>query len=148
MGGVQEAFAIVLVVVLVGAVIAAIWASVGTGEAYRQIGRGGLSLNDGGDRPAHEPSRAAAAGEREAEIRQMLEARNARRAARGQAPTDVEAELAQLLGTPVVFADPALEAEIRDLVIARNERRARQGRPPLDVEAEVARSLAELQGGA
>jgi hypothetical protein len=142
---VQDAFAIVLVVVLVGAVIAAIWASIGTADAYRQIGRGGLSLNDGTDRPADEPTRSVAAGEREAEIRQMLEARNARRRARGQQPADVEAELAELLGAPAVLADPALEAEVRDLVIARNERRARQGKPPLDVEEEVARSLADLR---
>jgi hypothetical protein len=141
---VQDGFAIVVVVVLVGAVIAAIWASVGAGEAYRQIGRGGLSLNDGTDRPAHEPTRAMAAGEREAEIRQMLEARNARRRARGQPLADVEAELAELLGAPAVLGDPGLEAEIRDLVIARNERRARQGKAPLDVEAEVQRSLREL----
>ena len=141
----QDAFAIVLVVVLVGAVIAAIWASIGTADAYRQIGRGGLSLNDGTDRPADEPTRSVAAGEREAEIRQMLEARNARRRARGQQPADVEAELAELLGAPAVLADPALEAEVRDLVIARNERRARQGKPPLDVEEEVARSLADLR---
>jgi hypothetical protein len=145
MGLVQDAFAIVLVVVLIGAVIAAIWASIGTGEAYRQIGRGGLSLNDGTDRPASTPTRMVAAGEREAEIRQMLVARNARRAARGQETSDVEAELAALLDVPATFADPGLEAEIRDLVIARNERRARQGKPPLDVEAEVAKSLAELQ---
>jgi hypothetical protein len=107
---VQDGFAIVVVVVLVGGVIAAVWASAGTAEAYRQIGRGGLSLNDGTDRPAHEPARAVAAGEREAEIRQMLEARNARRRARGQAPADVEAELAQLLSAPAAPADPALEA--------------------------------------
>jgi hypothetical protein len=147
---VQDAFAIVLVVVLVGAVIAAIWASIGTADAYRQIGRGGLSLDDGTDRAGGSgsgsaPARSVAAGEREAEIRQMLEARNARRRARGQQPADVEAELAELLGAPAVLADPALEAEVRDLVIARNERRARQGKPPLDVEEEVARSLADLR---
>jgi hypothetical protein len=145
---VQDAFAIVLVVVLVGAVIAAIWASIGTADAYRQIGRGGLSLNDGTDRAGGSgsaPTHSVAAGEREAEIRQMLEARNARRRARGQQPADVEAELAELLGGPAILADPALEAEVRDLVIARNERRARQGKPPLDVEEEVARSLADLR---
>lgn len=145
MGRVQDRFVIVLVVVLVGAVIGAIWAAFGTAEVYRQIGRGGLSLNDGSDRPAYEPGPALAAGEREAEIRQMLEARNARRAARGHAPTDVEAELAKLLaesGAPA--ADPALVSEVRDLVIARNARRARAGKEPLDVETEVARQLREL----
>jgi hypothetical protein len=141
---VQDGFVIVVVVVLIGSVIAAIWASVGTAEAYRQIGRGGLSLNDGTDRPAWEPSRAVAAGEREADIRQMLEARNARRLARGQPSGDVEAELAQLLRAPAAPADAGLEAEIRELVIARNARRARQGKPPLDVHDEVQRSLREL----
>jgi hypothetical protein len=141
----QDRFVIVLVVVLVGAVIAAIWAAVGTAEVYRQIGRGGLSLNDGTDRPAYEPTSALAAGEREAEIRQMLEARNARRTARGQAPGDVEAELAELLAGPsAAAADPALVAEVRQLVVARNARRARAGKEPLDVEAEVARQLREL----
>jgi hypothetical protein len=145
MGRVQERFGIVLVVVLVGAVIGAVWAAFGTAEVYRQIGRGGLSLNDGADRPTSEPSVALAAGEREAEIRQMLEARNARRAARGQAPADVEAELAELLAEPgATTADPQLVSEVRDLVIARNARRARAGKEPLDVEAEVARQLREL----
>lgn len=145
MGRVQDRFVIVLVVVLVGAVIGAIWAAYGTADVYRQIGRGGLSLNDGTDRPAYEPTAAVAAGEREAEIRQMLVARNARRAARGQAPADIEAELAELLaeaGAPT--ADPELVSEVRDLVIARNARRARAGKEPLDVEAEVARQLREL----
>jgi hypothetical protein len=144
----QDAFGIVLVVVLVGAVVAAVWAAIGSADVYRQIGRGGLSLNDGSDRPAYEPAPALAAGEREAEIRQMLEARNARRVARGHAPADVEAELAELLaGTgAAAAADPTLAAEVRQLVIARNARRVRAGKEPLDVEAEVARSLAELTG--
>jgi hypothetical protein len=142
----QDAFAYVLVAVLVGAVVAAIWASYGTAEAYRQIGRGGLSLDDGIDPVvARSASAEAAAGEREAEIRQMLEARNARRIARGQPAADVEAELAQLLSErSAVEVDPALAAEVRELVIARNERRARMGRPPLDVEEEVARQLRDL----
>jgi hypothetical protein len=140
---VQDAFVIVLVVVLVGAVIGAVWAGFASANPYGQIGRGGLSLNDGTDRPAREPTAAIAAGEREAEIRQMLEARNARRVARGHAPADVEAELAELLAVRPA-ADPALAAEVRDLVIARNARRARAGKEPLDVDAEVARQLREL----
>jgi hypothetical protein len=140
---VQDAFGIVLVVVVVLSVVAAVWASFGLGEAYRQIGRGGLSLNDGTDRPAREPRGGVAAGERDAEIRQMLEARNARRIARGEEPVDVDAELAQLTRPTL---DPALEAEVRELVVARNERRLRQGKEPLDVEAEVARQLRDLGG--
>jgi hypothetical protein len=134
---------IIVVVVAIG-LIAGIWASLGTGEAYRQIGRGALALNDGSDRPANEPPGAVAAGEREAEIRQMLEARNHRRAARGQPPIDVEAELAALLEARPVTADPALVAEVRELVEARNARRVRAGKEPLDVEEEVARQLRDL----
>jgi hypothetical protein len=138
---VQDAFAIVLVVVLVGAVVAAIWAGVASRNPYARIGRGGLSLDEA---PRAAPTAAALAGEREAEIRQMLEARNTRRAARGQDPVDVEAELAALLQARPVTADPALIAEVRELVEARNERRRRAGKPPLDVEEEVARQLRDL----
>jgi hypothetical protein len=145
---VQDAFVIVLVVVLAGSVVGALWASLASASPYTQIGRGRLSLNDGEDRPAGRPAIAQAAAEREAEIRQMLEARNARRVARGELPVDVEIELAELLEMsarpPTAASDPELAAEIRDLVIARNARRARAGKPPLDVEEEVARQLREL----
>jgi hypothetical protein len=73
----------------------------------------------------------------------MLEARNARRARRGEEPLDVETELRALLRPA---ADPALEREVRDLVQARNARRVRRGEEPLDVETEVARRLAALRG--
>lgn len=142
---VQEAFGIVVVAVVVAAAIVAIVTLAGTGRAYGQIGRGGLSLGDGADRPAHEPAlgSGAAIAERDAEIRQMLEARNARRVRQGREPLDVEAELAALMAPRI---DAALEREIRDLVRARNARRARQGKPALDVEAEVAREIRELGG--
>ena len=68
----------------------------------------------------------------------MLEARNARHAARGEAQVDVEDELARLTAPAV---DPALREEVRELVIARNARREAKGQPPLDVEAEVERQL-------
>jgi hypothetical protein len=74
----------------------------------------------------------------------MLEARNERRARRGQPPVDIEAELSALVREPAAVADPALVAEVRQLVVARNERRVRMGKEPLDVEAEVARQLREL----
>jgi hypothetical protein len=141
----QDAFGIVLVVVLIAAVVAAIWAGWASRNPYAQIGRGGLSLNEDGAAPRPAPTAALLAAERDDEIRQMLEARNVRRAARGQPPIDVEAELASLLAARPVVHDPALVAEVRDLVIARNGRRRRAGKPPLDVEEEVARSLRELQ---
>jgi hypothetical protein len=145
---VQETFGIVLFVVVAVAVVAAVFTFAGTGKLYRQIGRGGFSMD--GDEAAAARARAPATGavanaERDEEVRQMLVARNARRAARGQAPVDVEDELARLVA-PSVHVDPALEAEIRSLVVAKNERRGRQGKPPLDVEDEVRRQIAELGG--
>src|SRR5881396_750580 len=136
---VEEAFGVVIFVVVIVAGIVAVVTLFGRSKAYEQIGRGGLSLRDEPARP--EPTGAVAAQERDDEIRQMLAARNERRARRGEPPLDIEAELKRL--TPPAV-DPALEAEVRSLVIARNERRARRGQPPLDVEAEVARRLREL----
>jgi hypothetical protein len=140
----QDAFGIVLVVVVVLAAIVAIVTLSGFGRAYDEIGRGGLSLRDGSDRPAREPTGAMAATERDEEIRQMLEARNARRLRQGLEPLDIEAEMAAL-SRPAV--DPGLAAEVRQLVVARNARRARQGQEPLDVEAEVQRRLRDLTDG-
>ena len=139
---VQDAFGIVLVVVVALGIVVAVITFVGVGRVYEQIGRGGLSLRDGTDRPAMEPvSAGAAAAEREVEIRQMLTARNERRVRRGEAPIDIEAELAAL-DRPA--ADDALREEVRQLVVARNERRLRAGKEPLDVESEVERQLREL----
>jgi hypothetical protein len=70
----------------------------------------------------------------------MLEARNTRRAARGEAPLDVDAELRALTAS----ADPELREEVRALVEARNARRVARGEEPLDVEAEIDRRLREL----
>jgi hypothetical protein len=143
---VQDAFWIVLVVVVIGASIVAVITFAISDKTYAQIGRGGLSLRDGTDRPAAEPlSGARFEAVRDDEIRQMLEARNERRVRRGQKPLDIEDELATLLAPgPDLSADPELVAEVRELVIARNERRVRMGKEPLDVEAEVARQLREL----
>ena len=93
---------------------------------------------------------AGSVAERDAEVRQMLDARNARRRRRGEPELDVEAELARLTtgsdGASAPEIDDALRAEIRELVVARNHRRARRGEPALDVEAEVAREIAALGG--
>ena len=93
--------------------------------------------------PAPTAGSAAALSERDEEVRQMLEARNARRRRRGETELDIDAELSRLTAPAM---DDELRAEIRDLVIARNHRRARQGNPPLDVEAEIARQIAALGG--
>jgi hypothetical protein len=84
----QETFAIVLFVVVAVAAVAAVWALATSGGSYDQIGRGGI-----------EPPRDAQltyADLRE-EVRTLVEAQNARRVARGEAPLDVEAEVERRL---------------------------------------------------
>ena len=80
----------------------------------------------------------------------MLEAKSYRRLRRGEAPLDVEAEMARLLAPEARHGKPALDeelrAEVRELVIARNERRMRGGKEPLEVEAEVERQVADFIG--
>ena len=127
----EDAFAIVLFVVVGVAAIAAVWALVTSGSSYDQIGSGGLT--------AAPPETSAA--ERDTEIRQMLEARNAIRTARGEEAHDVDAELRALTGGA---QDPGLRDEVRSLVEATNARRAARGQEPLDVEAEIDRRLREL----
>jgi hypothetical protein len=129
--GMDDAFIAVVVLVSVLAFLGAIVALATSSGSYDQIGSGGLSV----DEP---PAARASGAERDDEIRQYLAARNSRRAARGEAPVDVEAEL-RALTAPA--ADPELAAEVRQLVEARNARRIARGEPPLDVDAEVARRL-------
>jgi hypothetical protein len=135
---VQDALAIVIVAVAVLAAIVAVATLLSSGSQYDRIGRGDLTF----DRDASAPA-PAADPYRDDEIRQLLEARNARRAAAGKETVDVEAELAALTRPAV---DDELRAEIRSLVEARNARRLARGREPLDVEAEIARRLSELDG--
>jgi hypothetical protein len=135
-----DVFAIVLFTVVGVAAVLAVWALVTSSGAYDQIGRGGMSIGD--DRaPARREPAPVAAADREAEIRQMLEARNARRAARGERTRDVDAELRELTAPA---ADPDLRDEVRTLVEASNPRRTARGEPPLDVETETERRLREL----
>jgi hypothetical protein len=148
----EEAFGIVLlVVVAIGAVIALVTVVTARG-LYNQIGRGSFGMDRAERRPAAgrvAPTpvpKAGSAGalERAEEIRQMLRARNARRRRRGQPELDVEDELARLTApaaAPAGEVDPELVEEVRQLVLARNRRRARQGKPPLDVEDEIQRQL-------
>jgi hypothetical protein len=132
-------FGTVLIVISVLAVLAAAASYWGAGGMYRRIGReGGLDM--GRERAPVEASSAEA----QEEIRQLLEAKSARREARGERPLDVDAELASLMGASSPAADLQLRTEVRQLVVARNERLLRQGREPLDVEAEVERQLREL----
>ena len=138
----QEAFGIVIFAVVGVSVVLAVISLFFRGRTYDQIGRGGIG-DDREIRPSAPTGGAVDVGERDTEIRQMLEARNARHAARGEAEVDVEDELARLTAPAV---DPALREEVRELVIARNSRREAKGEPPLDVDAEVERQLREFGG--
>jgi hypothetical protein len=138
------AVAVFVVVGLVG--------TLARGDVYDEIGTGGFSTGDGGaaaSPPGPAAGSAAERAEQEAEIRQMLQARNERLKRKGEPPVDIDAELARLLGPAAGVPgkgnrDPMLVDEVRQLVVARNERRARRGEPPLDVEREIERTLAEL----
>jgi len=115
---------------------------------YDRIGQGGLTPESDYSRGtrAQPPDSAAARGEREEEVRQMLRARSDRLERAGKPPLDIDAEVARLLAPEPRRRerDHGLVEEVRQLVLARNDRRARQGLEPLDVEAEVTRTLAEL----
>ena len=138
----QAAFGPVLFIVCGLSILGALVALVSSGGVWKEFGHNRLILDrDLPSDPA--PGSAAALLERDAEIRQLLEARNARRERRGEQPLDIEQELARLTAPQI---DGALRAEIRDLVIARNHRRARAGKPPLDVEAEIEREIQGLSG--
>ena len=107
----QEAFWTVLLVVVVGSVLVALITSLGTGKLYEQIGRGGLSIDEEKGRGGG-PTRTPAVDTREREdelrrltrstevdpalreeIRQLVVARNERRARAGKPPLDVEEEV-------------------------------------------------------
>jgi hypothetical protein len=135
----MDAFGTVLIAVSLLAVVLAAISYWGSGGIYSGLGRGDLELER--DRPVA----AASAAEAQEEIRQMLQAKSDRRTARGEAPIDIDAEMASLASGPGV-GDPGLRDEVRQLVLARNERRARQGKEQLDVEAEVDRQLRDLGG--
>lgn len=136
----QDAFGIVIFAVVGISVVLAIVSLFFRGRIYDEIGRGGI----GDDReigPTAPSGGSVDSAERDAEIRQMLSARNARAAARGEVELDIEDELARLTAPAV---DPGLREEVRGLVVARNRRREARGEAPLDVEAEVERQLREF----
>jgi hypothetical protein len=135
-----DAFGTILIAVSVIAVLVAAVSYWGSGRIYSGLGSSDLEMER--DRPAA----AATAAETQEEIRQMIEAKSRRREARGEAPLDVDAEVAALTTDAPGAGDPALREEVRQLVIARNERRLRQGREPLDVDAEIDRQLRDLSG--
>ncbi len=139
----------ILIIVLIAIPIGAL-SFIGSGEAFKQIGRGPFSIEQ--DFPqggTGGPSAPVSAEVREAEIRQFLEAKSYRLASRGEKPLDIEAELKRILAdersSGSLLRDAQLVSEVRELVEASNARRIRMGREPLDVEAEVKRQLTELE---
>jgi hypothetical protein len=130
----HSTFNIVIWVVCILAVIVAFGALIASRKTWEDYGKGRFVMD-------HDTPRHADAAERDDEIRQLLEARNERRARRGEAPVDVDSELARLTAPAI---DPTLREEIRQLVVARNHRRVRAGKPPLDVEAEIEREITSL----
>lgn len=135
----QDAFGTLVWVVAIAGALVAIYTLVGTARSYRGVGGGGIGHD--GDDDEDTPQ------ERAEDIRQMLEARNERRARRGEAPVDVQAELTGLDAPPSAPeppVSPALREEIRQHVLARNARRVRAGADPLDVDSEIERRIRDL----
>jgi hypothetical protein len=82
----EDAFGVVVIVVSIVGIVGAVIALASGGGAYDRIGRGPLSIED---TPARD-------GEVE-EVWQLVEARNARRVARGEPPLDVEHDVLKRL---------------------------------------------------
>jgi hypothetical protein len=137
----QGAFGTIVWIVAAVGVVGAITALLMGRRTWDDYGKHHLVLDS--ERSHSSVTGAAATLERDTEIRQLLEARNARRRRRGEPELDIEAEITRLTGPQI---DPELRSEIRDLVIARNARRVRRGQPALDVEAEIEREIAGLSG--
>jgi hypothetical protein len=137
---VQAAFGTVLWIVCGLAMVAAVLALISQSKTWDEYGKNHLLMDTDLVKGAIAGS-AAALLERHTAIRQLLEARNARRVRHGEAPLDVERELTRLTAPAI---DDGLRAEIRELVIARNHRRMRAGKSPLDVETEIARQIEGL----
>ncbi len=136
----HAAFGTVVWVVCVVGLLAALAALAFSGKTWEEYGKDLLLMEHELPRDQRAGS-ASAVLERDTEIRQLLEARNARLQRRGEQPIDVEQELRRLTA-PAIDSD--LRSEIRDLVIARNHRRVRAGKEPLDVEAEIERQIGDL----
>jgi hypothetical protein len=142
----------ILIVITLAVFPIAVIAFARSGSALKTLGKGqwamerelppSRGLTDSG--PVTSPA------VREAEIRQMVEAKSHRREARGDPPLDIDAEVQRLLAesapAPSMGMDRELRNEVRQLVIARNERRVRRGEAPLDVEQETQRQLRNLEG--
>jgi hypothetical protein len=140
---------ILLIIVFAAIPVAALTFILGAGSALRQIGKGQFAIEQ--ELPQKDGGAPLPVSDevREAEIRQMVQAKAYRQEARGETPLDIEAEVQRLLADqpagPSLGQDAELRDEVRQLVVARNERRMRKGQEPLDVDSEVERQLHELE---
>src|SRR4051812_47393125 len=137
---VDSGLAVVVIVVSILGMGAGVVAFRGGGRLYDQGGRGAFSLDrdPATGPPVDSPAARAEAAE---EIRQLVEAKSARRVARGEAPLDGDAELSALTAPQEPAVDQSLREQVRQIVMARNHRRVARGKEPLDVETEVERQL-------
>ena len=139
---------VLLIIIFAAIPVAAATFIFGAGHALSQVGKGQFAIEQELPQKTGGAPAPVSAQVREAEIRQMVEAKAYRQEARGEAPLDVESEVVRLLDerpAPGLGHDEELRAEVRQLVVARNERRMRMGQDPLDVEAEVERQLREVE---
>src|SRR5918997_1248520 len=89
---------VILIIALVAIPLAGLFFVLGAGSALRQIGKGQFAIEQ--ELPQKQEGSApmpVSPEVREAEIRQMVEAKAYRREARGGEPIDVEAEVQRLL---------------------------------------------------
>lgn len=88
-GGMDDAFLVVVIGVSLLAMVIAAIALATSGGSYDEIGRGGLSVE--------EPQARETYADVVAEVRALVELGNARRIARGEPPLDVDAEVSKRL---------------------------------------------------
>ena len=139
--------------ILIGIVIAVVpiaaFAFASSGSALKTLGKGQWAIERElpPSRGLTDSGRSVPPAVRDAEIRQMVEAKSYRRQARGGQPLDIDAEVGRLVSEAETGGglDSELREEVRQLVLARNERRMSRGEPPLGVEAEVERQLRNLE---
>jgi hypothetical protein len=139
---------VIVIVSLVAIPVAALTFALGARRALSEIGKGQFAIEQEFPQKTSGAPAPVSPQVREAEIRQMVEAKAYRQRERGETPVDVDAEVGRLLQdqpAPALGRDQELREEIRQLVVARNERRMRKGQEPLDVEVEVERQLHELE---
>jgi hypothetical protein len=139
---------VIVIVSLVAIPVAALTFALGARRALSEIGKGPFAIEQEFPQKTSGAPAPVSPQVREAEIRQMVEAKAYRQRERGETPVDVDAEVGRLLQdqpAPALGRDQELREEIRQLVVARNERRMRKGQEPLDVEVEVERQLHELE---